>query len=374
MMKKEALKRVIEKRQRRINQPITIRDVLIRYSSSRQSKGEFSIDVSEGAENNALSRLQKHLEYLARYTCSIHQQTSEGEKNHITRLLMNEFGLFTKKPLSMKAFVTLCLHIQTVAKSLASNVHLMLSSLAVQLEDGKVLNTVLYVECGTDSHLHTIVKRLDSFNDCAYEEASFVQIDRHNDLGPDYSIADILANPKAFTASEQGVVVSNNSLLRLSTSGGAEFILGIDICIDHVHANSKRLLMKGLGQQDALGLIPSQVSHVVTSNTISIKSGNALTDTVAHIDPRQDYFQKSDFNYQALLDELQHINISSVDETPVIEAGDGSLKITNLPFGSDIYLEVGEAYSLGGLTEEITKELKTASEPNQEEDTGFSPK
>lgn len=405
MFEHDGLRRAMKRREERINQPITIRDVLIRYPSEKESKGEFSIDGEQGSRENTLSRLKKQVEYLARYTCSIHQQTAQGEQNHITRLLMNEFALFTKEPLNMEAFRELYSHIQTVAEALDPNVHLMLSSLAVQLEDGTVLNSVLYVECGSDAQIHMVVKRISSINDCDYsspsdldvskileaikkgltpvigaesESVSFSQFDALSTHGPGVDTADVLANPKAFTANETGVVIPNNSVFSLSTSGGAKCIVAIDICMDHAKGGSKHLLLKKLGQQDPLGVLPSQVSHVVTSNTIELKPENFLTETVAHVDPYpdQEYFQKIAFDYKEVIGGLQSVVVHSDAEPtrePVVEIKDGLLKITSLPFGGDINMEIGDAYKLGGLTHEIKKELKIASDTDLEDNTGFTP-
>lgn len=68
------------------------------------------------------------------------------------------------------------------------------------------------------------------------------------------------------------------------TSGGAEFITMIDICLDHNYRIAKKAYSQA--QKGAMPvLIPNIITQVVTSNTILLRGPSIIGESVVHADP-----------------------------------------------------------------------------------------
>ena len=74
------------------------------------------------------------------------------------------------------------------------------------------------------------------------------------------------------------------------TEGGAQFTTAIDICMDHQYAVAKHVFSKmaKLNALSAEGLIPTQASQIVTSNTTSLIQKNFLAASIVHADSCHD--------------------------------------------------------------------------------------
>ena len=141
------------------NQAVFIRDLYVYPVDPSKRHGE-AATVTGGHEGD-LERLIGHIRLLAEEARNLHQAHycqlgSAGDVslkpdclNHITRLLTHEFSMYTPLPLSIEDFQKLYDAIYDFAKERGlPNLHLLLSSIAVEVVPGQILNVSLYVECG----------------------------------------------------------------------------------------------------------------------------------------------------------------------------------------------------------------------------------
>ncbi len=201
-------------------------------------------------------------------------------KNHISRLITNEFYFYTEKPLILKYFQALMQKVFELARKQPENLHLILGSFAVLTDDNEVMNVVPQIECGPNPKLNFTVK-----NNTAAGDPNFT-------VGMMGELATVLKNVRANNSNLLKIFIKiNNEDFQFSfdnvflcqTAGGVKFYSCIDICIDHQHG----LALKNINARLALEAkeFPIYCSHVVLSNSIKLLPAHFLVD-ITHVDPK----------------------------------------------------------------------------------------
>lgn len=209
-----------------------------------------------------------------------------GHENHITRLTTNEFMFYTKKRLEPNEFSKLFEEIFTLAKKQPENLHIVLSSFAVRTLENKTMNVAAFIECGQNPKVHFIVKNGVSDIDPVYygenqdrKRIEFLNVDMEVDSEKTFPTLNIHGKEYTF---------SYNNVFEVSTLGGAKKIEVIEMCLDHLGGVGKKNCE--LYMVDALlapepSLLPTQISQVVTSNTLDLVREHILETNLTHVDP-----------------------------------------------------------------------------------------
>lgn len=348
-----------EKEEKAINQDVLIRDIFVYPLKVVHSYGESKNHLNRYQEHPTIMRLVDHVESLAKIANQYHQKyycnkNEDGTYtikkdclNKITRILLNEFSLYSSKPLSMSDFSLFMEAVHEIAKNQKQNVHLLLSSLSVITDDNQILNVSLYVQCGREPKIETFCKGRSSDFDVTYEGTSnFSQEDIETSVES--------SKISEYVASHDGKVISNNTVFSVKTAGGAEYTQAIDVCLDHAHRHSKELV-KRVGDvqiSNNTKIIPNQVDHIVTSNSIYVWEGSKITESVVHIDPCID---------QAIHMEDDIMTVSDLENSKKNKYSCMSIKkslngyvVRNPAFGSSYSVVATEERKLGGFSGDLT--------------------
>lgn len=258
--------------------------------------------VPVGENTKALvDRLYKKIVSITTEAAVQHQKNCAGittqlkpdKQNHITRVLVNEFFFYTKRPLTILQFEQLMQKVMTLAKSYPENLHLLLGSFAVLTPDNKVMNVVPQIECGPNPQISLIVKNHPSSIDPVYREK--------NPMGGeivypniDINAGDIVSH-LAIQIDGQSQHFSFNNVFLCKSAGGSTFHSCVDICLDHgLGAAKKRIdLHLETALEEAKNgtpapLITTQCSHVVLSNWIYLHPRFCVGD-VTQADPHESH-------------------------------------------------------------------------------------
>lgn len=282
--------KVLCKQRERIDQPIIIRDIKCHAIYQYQSFGESGYQYNRYSEYQPLERLVDHIESLMAITNTFHEEkyceTIDGDvrikaecRNHITRMILSEFSLYTQKPLTEDELNILIHAIHTISAKFNDNVHVVLSSLPVAINKGVILNTTLYVQCGETPKVEMIAKVNASGSDVMYEGHHLF-----------YQVTDAKDSRKFqsdFVAKKDGKFVVNRCLFPITTAGGAKYLQAIDVCIDHDEKVAKHALQR-LVERSVLKeseYIPNQIDHILTSNTTEVINKSSIVENIVHVDP-----------------------------------------------------------------------------------------
>lgn len=173
----EKLSEKFEKKIAQWNQgEILIQNLYVYPASQALSYGEargYKKETIE-PEDSIVERLTEHIYQLAVIANEFQQKNLANKKSGeeiITRILMPEFALYSEKPLTTAEYNQLLDNLKERLKDF-SNIHLLLSSIAVQTEDNRLLNTVCYIECRDkmDPKMTSVSKRWSSGADITYEK------------------------------------------------------------------------------------------------------------------------------------------------------------------------------------------------------------
>lgn len=280
-----------KKQREMINQPVIIRDIQCYAIIPDHSFGEKNISRSYYREYGLLERMMDHIESLANIANCFHEERyceyQEGEmklapayRNVITRMLLNEFSLYTSKPLTEAEFNIIVDAVYSIAAKNHENVHLLLSSFAVAMDDGTLLNTCLYVQCGESPVVELLCKASVSSTDVLYDNYKpFRQVNNPN-VERHYQ--------SDYVCTQRGIFIPNRCLFPITTAGGAQYLQAIEICLDHVNANAKHAMLRTI-MRDIVkdsSYLPSQVDHIVTSNSTLLIPKYGIGLTLFQIDPQ----------------------------------------------------------------------------------------
>lgn len=211
--------------------------------------------------------------------------------NNITLLVTNEFMFYTKRRLEPHEFALLFEKIFDLAQKQPENFHLVLSSFAVRSLNNKTMNVVAFVECGKTPKLHFFVKNYDSTIDPLYyhqtaggkARTEFDNIDISYDSEKKFPKIKIHGKKYKF---------SYNNVFEVMTLGGLKKFVAIDVCLDHIKMVAKQnctvLVKKSCA--GSKNLIPTQITHVVTSNQVQLSEGSKLANHMIYADPKNTLF------------------------------------------------------------------------------------
>ncbi len=208
-----------------------------------------------------------------------------GHENTLTKLSTSEFMFYTKKRLESDEFNALFNKIGKFAENQPDNLIIILSSFAMRALNNKTLNVVALIRCGKNSKIKFTVKNFPSCIDPTYsgkndsdKYVTYENISINDDkeiVFPELYIKGCLQH------------LTYNNVFQIPTLGGKKKLLGIDICLDHhrgvAKENCKKLIFSKL--ESSTKYIPTQLSHVVTSCTIDLKTEHSLENSVTHVDP-----------------------------------------------------------------------------------------
>lgn len=97
-----------------------------------------------------------------------------------------------------------------------------------------------------------------------------------------------ISSAKVSASNQPELPINYNGVIDCATVGRAIFTTAMDICLDHAYDISRRMHSINMKQQASGGLnfIPTQISQVVTSNTIAIDPKSVFAGDVMHADPK----------------------------------------------------------------------------------------
>jgi hypothetical protein len=338
-----------QKADEKLNQPIFIRDIVVR--THPRFAGILETCVGEVNEQSQYrqpkeKRLTDHIaslfhlaneEHRANYckqnadgSCSI----KEGMENHITRLSTSEFSLYTDTPLVLSEFHTIIRKIETMAADLEPNVHILLSSFAVRDANDNLLNMVIFVEGGNPPILHAFSKNQASIADVDYGRRfiPFTQHEKRNEILHASFIA---------TTEEKLSSISTGSVFEITTAGGATFTQAIDVCIDHAYGHSKNLIQKRIATDSVTSeIFPEQIEQCITSCGVHIDNDNIVAENILIVDPQVSLSEEKKnllsentrFSYQ------QMVSNEFKQTTMIVDGTYNGCMIINPIFGSFPYL------------------------------------
>lgn len=290
----DKLARKKHKELEQMNQPVHIQDMVLRPPHA-QSYGESNAHIDDLRKKSTQARLKDHIAMMFNLAneehrannCELgsdgHYQIKTGKENHVTRLSMPEFSLYTKKPMTMAEYTELYQAMHNSVFPLDPNVHVLLSSFAVLDDQGQLLNMSMFVEGGNPPNAHSFAKNNASFVDVDYGDKQQLFSQQHLVTQENYNRT---MPPTDAIISEAGDSIYTGSVVELRTVGGACYTQTIDVCLDHSLGHSKRQMERRvLGNARLDDVIPEQIEQCVTSNFVHIQQYSIISDHVLHADP-----------------------------------------------------------------------------------------
>lgn len=359
----------------KINKPISIRDLVVRINPE---VAKINIDYCLGEtmhenqyQESDMKRLNAHIGSLFRLANEDHRanycerdnegnfQIKKGMENHITRLSMSEFSLYTNNPLKMSEFQNLIGNVEKMAEALEPNVYALLSSFAVRDTYNQLLNLSVFVEGGNPPTLHVFAKNTASISDVDYRR-SYIPFSQDS-KGENFSqhASQIVTGKDELTSS-----VSTGSVFDITTQGGACFTQAIDVCIDHGYGHSKTLITRRIAKETPSNeILPDQVEQCVTSCGTDILSENTIASKVLQADPFipvQAPIEEQRLSAEA----LERALVSEFDNEMQVVPNSTGYRIDNPVFGPcDYFVEVFKERPAARYKPELQASI---SEHNQE--------
>lgn len=341
-----------------MNQEIHVRDIIVYPDDvDFDAYGEHAysdIIYNQYRDIHFLERLIDHTKifielanlYYRKYYCN----QSKDHLNTILRLSTHEFFLYTKEPLTEDDLAIFIESILAIAKKQEENVHLLLSSISVVIDDKKILNLSLYVQCGKNAKIIPVnkanafvSKKNPTSRDPGYPQhgENFSQQELN---GGDICSSPFICSQKDIQT-KKSICISNNSIIFIETAGGAKCVLAIDVCLDHINSHSKNLLEKFLMTEasENPALIPFNVDQIVTSNHTEIKEKAKISQSILHVDPRH-----KEKNIRILNDLVIKFDLEEIFESIEYEKYDDmsvercitGFAVSNPPFGGNYHFQV----------------------------------
>jgi hypothetical protein len=337
---------------------VTVRDLLVRYAPLA-SKGEYQdiLVLDAGVE-----RLQRHIQALFCLANADHEKhyceksaegkvvTRKGCENKLTRLVMNEFSLYTKEPLTVKQFRSLVEFIENEARQLAPNVHIQLGSLAFRDYKHDVVNATLYVQaaCGASTpSVRVIAKNTPSLIDPRYPDGGlFAQCRGVSGHG----VAPAFASEAAF--SRVGFLVSTANVFTARTAGGARFVCVLDVCLDHSLGHGFQQTLRWLKQADER--VPASVEHIISSNTICRTAWHLVGTASLQVDPRVPVAKEGASSKQeSVTTAALQAKMPMACRTKFLVMNNGSYLVFTADFGRSFMVETRAPRRLGHIVPQL---------------------
>lgn len=390
LSKYKKARKKLEKKLKETNVPVTISELFMEHVQSNErelSFGEFyqqNIPIKY-KNQNVVFRLTEHIKVLTEIANKAHEkkyfqpykeapekkEMKSECKNCVTRLNTAEFSLYTKsQPLTQKKFSTLLANIVDIASKAHENLHLCLSSVPVLLEGRQdVVNTVIYVECGSEPKVHYFSKRTPSFQDIGYAGTSnYAQAVEQDSL--------VI---QAISEKGKNIPISHKSVIRSQLAGGGEFLTTFEICIEHTYGMGNKSLTEHIEQAASFSaFVPQNISQLVTSNTVSLDLDFLCGEQITHVTPYTNFDPAFVLNgvhtrYKQQLKKVAQCKISlneddinslqekfSDDISFLLE--DGVVKVNNSPFGGDYIVFAYGENKITAHNEELSGYIATIND------------
>jgi hypothetical protein len=284
--------------------------------------------------------MSSHIETLAKRAMA---KQDDEDPHHITRVILNEFSLYPHRdrgPLSLVEFHSLQEKVNEIARHYPQNLHLLLSSIPVKINRNEVINLVMYVQCGEHPIIHTSTKARVSDKDAEYP----------NTKNRDYSSDDHCKNVAGIVFGE-----SKNETFNLIYGGDILFRVDntqvrttIDICLDNLEGIGKARLTDSIAMARGAGseALPTQVDHVVTSNSIDISKDQVTSSVVTQADPFVSHYEHS-----------LHIASEPLPVSPIKQ-----MDIPSPAFGSYTIMKIFPPRPFGSHLGELAKQVEQHNE------------
>ncbi len=347
-----ALRRKLSLRQEKINQKIYVRDIYILHPDRNDSTGERKRRYPD--VETALKRMSLYVKQLA-FIANIYHRSHHCEKmqdetfkikesalNRITRVVLPEFSLFTRSPLSFSQYSQFTDDVLEIAKNNHENTHLLLSSLAVVTPDNVILNIALYIQCGEEPKIQPICKAHGTWWEEYENTVVFQQREDMWNSAPGRS-----AQKFEFSVNQNGLVIPSNSTFIVETAGGAQYIQSVDICKDNDDGHSQDLLIRSLHRDihSDFTVFPFQADHIVTSNYLSIPRDQITEKDFVYVDAEYSLKQvKHDMSNNVKLAEI--FNDLYTNQLVICENG---FKMRSSIFGAPPHIIVTEERAMDKL-------------------------
>ncbi len=275
----------------KINQPVSVYNLCVAHQKRAHSFGEARLE--ELKEGDRLVRMVEHIRQIAKIASDAHEKRYLSEekirdesKNKITRILLNEFSLFTKEtPLTETEMHRLISEIESIATTLHENVHLVLGTISVGTSKNDLYNQAIYVQGGTIPQITVIAKSNPKDSDQSYK--GFNSPTSQPVTNKPHKTVTHFISPAAVEESS----VHYNPIIKCKTEGGAAFNVAISICYDYVKKVAKKSLLQEFNfiteGRDQAGYIPIQRDHLIISNSLEVTDDVELVSNIfLQVDPR----------------------------------------------------------------------------------------
>jgi hypothetical protein len=391
------LEKIRNKREQLINQPITVNDIHARSAYETLPKGTNTKNLGEFAYQNApagdtVTRITRHIQNLAETANAWHEKNNfidengskvlkDGAKNTITRLCTDEFAFWPQgRPLKNAEFLQVVQQIEKVAQKQQQNLTLILASFPVEGADGKVHNTVVHVQCGSNPVINVFAKTTLSGIDASYFDPNKAPSQPPTaDLYEPESKQEHLRGVGSYYHDNEkkapalmpymknngnGFVISRDNVVHVKTAGGAECFDVVDICLDHTAGTGERNLTAELNEKArnmGLDLMPSQVSQVISSASIKKRAGPNVSPIIFHADPEKSLVRDGQSEIRQNLeknDQSQFEAILGKDNTAIKR---GQLWVENTAFGPPLEIEFYKPYRLHQSQRRVDEALLQAA-------------
>lgn len=272
------------------DRPIYVQEVF-----AHLGHGEYSLKYTH---KRSIQRLYEHINELMHITHTIHQN-SELKENTITRLMVNEFGFYTRNsPLSILQFTDVVKTIYQFASRINGNVHFLLSSFPILWPNATLQNGLLYVQGGLNTSSNTPTIRFFSkehaaIGDLSYENPN-LKNERYKFTPNSASSSDIKFHPKVVFKSlyDLNILEDSNqykSCFPISTTLGAKAFVTVDVCFDHVEKTAFKNLNQAIESElSNSSLIPLTVNHLISSSAIRNRPQNVQA-SIIHISTNESF-------------------------------------------------------------------------------------
>lgn len=346
--KHEKLMRMLSRKETVMNQKILLRDLYV-YPHVNYY-GEFENYPKNETVADTLTRLVDHVGFLANFASIYHDKSVANKKdrlNTITRILTYEFSLYTHVPLSLDSFSLFIKSIRKMLSNKNENIHLLLATLPVVNSDNKLMDMAVYIQCGAEPRMNVFCKTFPSPVDLKFKNFEMFRFANKDEI-----------SHRAYIVSEHGENISNDTLFVVKTAGGAEYLQAVDICSDHttLHAKALALQLLTLNFCDDTTIIPSQVDHIITSNTTKAREDSIITDNNIQIDPinRREKMARNDL---VKPQDLLHLLSDKYKKLEIL-LSDSGFEVNNAPFGGNFDIIAAKERSLGGFTKSLEQLMK----------------
>ncbi|MDF1655660.1 MAG: hypothetical protein P1U34_11165 [Coxiellaceae bacterium] len=236
--------------------------------------------LSDSLADDELARLHTHIDSLMQFAAD-HHRSAEHSKYHITRLSMPEYSLFTSTPLNETQLTELSAWLDKQAKKLPENVHVLLSTVAVAMNN-ELYNVAFYITGGVDARVRTIIKSQPSPHDFTYDDQSGLTLFQMLPGAPDTFRPTIAHGQLPESHSLETTKPLANSPCFNVTVADTQLQVFVEICYDQPEGTALKHLEHSL--RDISPPMPRYCSNIVSANTTDICQDLRITPQLTHVD------------------------------------------------------------------------------------------